>query len=188
MLCLLIKKQIKWSLFRAKPKVYYELFDTHWGEICIYRLYFSGKKDKTEDKLRRAVPYNIYTPYSSIPEEYLQKTALITLEKKLEKNRNKTVCINIPFITEEEMIKICALSKTVYYVGNSLPEFSQNIFRKTGVMPVLTSQPVDADFYTEKDSFLKVDLPEELLSVCPEDFSHSLFAGLLYKENGRLII
>ncbi len=188
MLCLLTKKQIKGSLFPSKPKVYYDLFDTLWGEICVYQLCFSKKCKKTEEKLRTLVPFNIYTPENSIPEEYLQKASLLTLIKKLEENPNKTVCVSCPNISEEELLKICALAKTVYFVGQQLPSFVYNIYKKTGVMPILSSHRVDADFYNEKFCPFNANLPKELLSVCPEDFSHNLFAGLLYKENGRLII
>lgn len=188
MLCLLLKKQVKRTFFRASPKVYYDLHSTDWGEICIYSLYYAKSYEKYEHRLKSVVPHNIYTPDSSIPEEYLQKTSLLTLMKKLNENPNKTVCISCPNISEEELLKICALAKTVYFVGQQLPSFVHNIYKKTGVMPILSPHTVDADFYSEKTSLFKINLPPELVSICPESFSHNLFAGLLYKENGRLII
>ncbi len=188
MLCLLLKKPIKRKLFKRKPKVHYDLYSTDWGEICVYRLYYTKNCKKYEQRLQAVVPHNIYTPHSSIPEEYLQKLSLQILIKKLKKEPNKTVCISCDNISEEELIEICALSKMVYFVGQRLPEFAHNVYKKTGIMPILSSHRVDADFYSETPCCYNANLPAQLLSICPEEFSLILFAGLLYRENGRLII
>ncbi|MEE0947044.1 MAG: hypothetical protein U0M42_09515 [Acutalibacteraceae bacterium] len=187
MLCLLVKSPLKKSAVKKADRAYYELFTTQWGEICIFRLSHKKGSLSAEKKLRQIITHNIYTNSEPIPQEYIQTLSVYFLEQKLRENRNKTVCLSCPHITEEQLNNICLLSKAVYFVGEKLPEFSYDIYRRTGVMPMLCNNRVDAHFYNEPPLLFNTILPDELSSICPKEFSPTLFAGLLYKENGVMI-
>lgn len=192
-LCLITKHPLKRRSLKEKlhlskkEKAEYTLYSTSYGELCIYSVYSFSDVNKTAQKLINTVKERVYTCDSPVFEEYLIKKNASELIKQLKRKKNKTVCINAPYLDQEELEDICAYSRAVYIVGSLLPDCAENIYKKTGVMPTLVGFPKTADFILDTKNIPYVNLPQELSSICPPEFSPLLFASLIYKENGRFI-
>lgn len=194
MLCLLVKKRLKRRNLREKLHLcksftaHYDFYNTAYGEIRIFKIHYFKNIEKAEHNLRSIVSSPLYTCTATTPSEYIEKASIYSLIRDLKNRPRSTVCICINGIKEKEMCEICRFARTVYFVGKALPSYTQELYRLCGVAPVLVSLPVAADFYLDKNTLLNINLPEELKEICPEEFTPTLFAGLIYKENGRLII
>lgn len=172
-----------------KEKIIKESYDTAFGEINIYRIYYFSKQPSfTESRLRQSVKEPLYRPDSPLPEEYLKEALMLRLLKQLKNSSGKTVCLNGDLCDTLHLGEICRYAKKVFTVRESLPENAEEIYKKYGTLPIPTSFPVAADFCPDTREPLSITLPEELCHICPKEFSPLLFAGLLYKENGKMIL
>ncbi len=172
-----------------KERIVKDSFSGYYGEINIYRIYhFSPCPFFTAERLSTALNEKLYAPDTKIPEEYLKKAVLLRLINKLKENSGKTVFLSNQFCDTPLLGQLCRYSKKVYIMGDSLPVGVEEIYKKYGTLPQCTHLPVAADFCPDTKEPFEISLPEELRNICPKEFPHLLFAALLYKENGVMII
>lgn len=195
MLSLAIHTPLKRKTLRERlhlcpnEKIVKDSFSGSFGEINIYRIYhFSSQPFFTTERLRKILKERLYMPNSSIPSEYLKTATLLRLLKKLKTTKGKTVFLSREMSITPLLGQLCRYSAKVYIMSDSLPENAEEIYRSFGTLPICTCAPVAADFCPDIKEPFDLNLPEELLTICPKEFSPLLFAALLYKENGVMII
>lgn len=170
-------------------KIIKDSFCSHYGEINIYRIYhFSKKPFFTPERLEKALKERLYTPDSPVPEEYLKKAVLLRLTEKLKTERGKTVFLSDGLCRSPLLGQLCRYSSRVYIMSDALPDNAEEIYKSYGTLPIVTSIPVAADYCPDIREPFDLSLPKEYEEICPKEFSPLLFAALLYKENGVMIL
>ncbi len=194
MLCLLVKKHLKRRKITEKRRPFknntalFKQYDTAFGEITVYTLYSHKGMEKAEKKLRRAVPFPLYTCHSQKDSEYRKKAVIKSAINLLKKSRGKTVYFALSKPDIKELIALCSLSDRLYIPFSLSQEEEDEIYRLCGALPIYANSPVACDIHLDENYPFKVSLPENLRCICPEEFSHELFASLLYRENGRFLL
>ncbi len=159
------------------------------GEINIYKIYHFSKKTFWEkERLENALKENLYCCFSEVPKEYLKEGVVLRLIETLKKEKGKTVYLNKTLCGTPHLPQICRYAKKVYIESESLPENAEEIYKKYGTLPLLCSALPNADIFPDINTPFYVKLPKEVEEIRPKEFSPTLFAGLIFKENGILII
>jgi hypothetical protein len=159
------------------------------GEINIYKIYhFSKKAFWDKEKLQKALKENLYCSFSQIPNEYLKEAVILKLIETLKKEKGKTVFLNKNLCNTPHLAQICRYSKRVYIDSDTLPNNAEEIYKNIGTLPFLSSCANGADIIPDTNIPFFVKLPKEVEEIRPKEFSPTLFAGLIFKENGMLII
>lgn len=170
-------------------KIIKDSFYGDYGEINVYRIYhFSKKPFFTPERLERSLKERLYTPDSPVPEEYLKEAVLLRLIERLKAERGKTVFLSRELCNTSHLGQLCRYCARVYIMNESLPDNAEEIYKRYGTLPLVTSVPVAADYCPDIKEPLNITLPEKFREICPKEFSPLLFAALLYKENGVMII
>ena len=173
-----------------KEKIVKESFNLKTtGEINVYKIYHFSKKPFWEkERLESELRERLYCSYSDIPEEYLKEGVILRLIEVLKKEKGKTVYLNKSLCDTPHLATLCRYAKRVYIESESLPKNAEEIYKSFGTLPVVCSFPANADLYPDISTPFFVKLPKEAEDIRPKEFSPTLFAGLIYKENGLLII
>ncbi len=159
------------------------------GEINVYKIYHFSKKSFWEkERLENALKERLYCSFSKIPEEYLKEVTALKLMERLKKEKGKTVYLNKTLCDTKYLPQICRYAKKVYIESQTLPENAEEIYKTYGTLPFLCSEPNEADICPDINTPFCVKLPKEVEEIRPKEFSPTLLAGLIYKENGILIM
>ena len=194
MLCLLVKKQLNRRSLKEKLHLCksntasFRHFNTAFGEISVYTLYSYKNIDKAERRLRQSVPFPLYSCDKKADKEYLEKAVLKKGTEFLKNNKRKTVYLSLSKPTLQELIPLCSYSERLYISFPLSDHETAEIYRLCGTLPVYSALRVPCDQKKKKNYPLNVNLPENLRDICPSDFSHTLFASLIYRENGRFVL
>ena len=113
---------------------------------------------------------------------------ILRLIENLKKDTDKVVYLNKSLCDTPYLAQICRYSKKVYIESDSLPENADYIYKNFGTLPLLCSSFPDADYFPDINTPFYVKLPKEVEDIRPKEFSAALFAGLIYKENGILLM
>lgn len=160
-------------------------YEESFGKIDIYSLFYYRDKDKALKKLSDNCQKSFYLNSEKIPCEYSEKLLCEKLLEKL-KNRQKSANVCLHFLPEYSvLLQLCRYSSKVYICGFPPPDFLDEIWKNCGTIPFF-GKPCTDTTYTLKGNEVPVinKLPKPFDNICPKDFSPTLFAGLLYKENG----
>jgi hypothetical protein len=194
MLCLLIENTLKRRSLREKlrlcktNKAVFRCYDTQYGKITVYTLYSYGNTEKAKERLYKAVGTALYTPLSPYCKEYLNKAVIIKSIEYFKTNRGKTVFLRNIKPETEHLVELCSLTKALYVSFTLSEGEKRKIYRLCGALPIYAAFTPTVDFIIDENYPIKINLPENLVHICPKEFSPLLFASLIYKENGRLII
>ena len=168
-------------------KAVLDCYKDSFGTINVYNLYYYKNKEKAFASLLNFCDKNSYTANSTTPPEYLQA---LSCKQLLEKEKNyKGLSLSLYFVPEKAILtELCRAFSKVYIIGNEAPSFLEDIWKECGTLPTICALAVKTDFilYGNEAPIIK-KLATPFCDICPADFSYTLFAGLLYKENGIFI-
>ena len=186
-----LKRRTFWQRlhFCKKEKIVKESYSLKSaGDINIYKIYYFSKKAFWgKDRLETALNERLYCSFSQIPPEYLKEVTILRLIETLKKEKGKTVFLNRTLCDTVYLPQICRYAKKVFIESNALPKNAEEIYKKFGTLPFLCSAPPEADFFPDINTPFLVKLPKEVEEIRPKEFSPTLLAGLIFKENGILI-
>ncbi|MBR2043154.1 MAG: hypothetical protein IJ946_02315 [Clostridia bacterium] len=169
-------------------KIIKESHTTAFGQICIYNIYYySARPHFTTERLKNALKERIFTEKDEVPREYLKEAIILRLIEALKESRKKTVYLSKDFCDTPHLGQLCRYSAGVYMNCDILPDTAFEIYKSYGTLPFCVSAPVATDFCPDLREAFSVNLPHELDEIRPKGFSPTLFAGLIFKENGFLI-
>lgn len=194
MLCLLIKKRLKRRTLKEKlhltknNTVVFIKHNTPYGEIVVYTLYSYKGMEKAVKKLRKAVPYPLYTCHSAGDDEYIKKAIICSAISYLKRDKGKTVYFALEKPSLTELVSLCSVSNRLYVPFGLSKAENEEIYRLCGTLPIYQTVRTVCDIYIDKNYPFTVNLPQNLQEVCPKEFSKNLFASLLYRENGRFLL
>lgn len=186
----LLRRSLKERLHLCKnERITKESHTTPFGEINLYNIYYySAQPHFTTARLQKALKEHLFTENDDIPTEYLKEAIILRLIDSLKTNRKKTVYLSKDFCDTPHLGELCRYSAGVYIACNSLPDTAFEIYKSYGTLPFCVHAPVAADFCPDLREPFSVNLPAALEQIRPKGFSSALFAGLIFKENGFLII
>ena len=193
MLCILIKKQVKRRFLAKKAGFFrvfhidYDLYSTSFGEICIYTLYYVKNDEKAIKKLKDLIPFNIYDKNSLIFPDYVKKVQILRTINLLKQKPEVSVYADFESLEKEEIISLLKNSSRLILSFEPERKEREEIYSLCGTLPDYSNNTA-ADICISSKLLPHITLPEELSSICPKEISPLLFASLLYRENGRLVI
>lgn len=182
------KKTIIQKLFSSiLPKAVLESHQDSFGKIDVYTVFYYSNKEKALSLLLKHCEQKPYLSTAEVPKEYKRALACKQLTEKADNKRSSSLCLYFvpekPFLTE-----LCRNFSKVVIVGQEMPDFLDEIWKECGTVPCFCRFPVKTDYtLTGTEEPTLTCLPPPFDEICPSDFSPTLFAGLLYKENGIFI-
>ncbi len=176
---------LKFTPFSPPVKAIKEQYEGAFGQINVYTVFYYKNKEKAFAALCKQCNQKPFTKDSKPPSEYLKELYCEQLIAKSQRKDNLTLF----YVPEKQtLIKLVRKFKTVYITEVLDTNLANEIWKECGALPVFCKFPPKGDHTaTGNETPTVKELPEPFSDICPQDFPPTLFAGLLYKENGIFI-
>jgi hypothetical protein len=180
-----ISKKQKRKTFFLKHRNYVEKehFKTNYGEIEIYTVNHYCSEKKAKEIFSKNFGGGFHTADEHPSNDYVIKLCAKRILYDLKTKKAETVYINCQ-ADFKEIEAICRYAKQLYLNEELYSLFAQKLFENCGVLPRMVANSIFCDRVLDGKETPQVKLSEELLEVCPKEFTPTLFCSLLYTENG----